>query len=184
MNEVIQTGAVAVISAASTALGFLVRRHLTKASRHEQAALYSALTDLRAKMTSANVSFADLDAFEAQIRSKVREADMQLASESAEPDRYWTQSEMNLRAYAEYEVENAKLRQAIAELEGLVGENAHFREAQEAWETYRDREAEFAAGVYEGGSIQPLIRATELSVLTRERLARMEATIRDRRQIY
>ena len=182
MNEVIQTGAVAIIAAVLTALGFVARRHFTKASRHEQAALYSALTDLRTKMASANVSFTDLDAFEAQIRSKVREADMQLATENAEPDRYWTQSEMNHRAYAEYEVENAKLLQAMAELGGLIDEDHLCQAAQEAWEIYRDREADFAAGEFEGGSIQPLIRATELSVLTRERVARIEATIKDRRQ--
>ncbi|WP_426051565.1 lysozyme inhibitor LprI family protein [Brevundimonas sp. SL161] len=183
MAELVQTLGLLVAGAAITTLGFLSKRFFTKASKHEEAALYSALTDLQAKMTAANVSFGDLDAFAARIRSKVREADTK-DSVGSKPNTYWTQGEMNRRAYAEFDVEDASLAKAVTELEGLIGEDLNLHAAQEAWVAYRDREAHFAAAEYEGGSIQPLIRSSELAALTRERRARVEAMINDRRSRY
>ena len=183
MPDVVEALGLLVAGAAIAALGFVAKRLFTKASRHEEAALYSGLADLQAKMTAANVSFADLDAFAAQIRSKVREADTKDALGS-EPNAFWTQAEMNRRAYAEFDVEEALLSQAITELEGLMGDDPDLQAAQEAWIEYRDREAHFVAAEYEGGSIQPLIRSSELAALTRERRARVEAMIKDRRSRY
>lgn len=183
MPSVVEALALLVAGAVITALGFMAKRLFTKASRHEETALYVALADLQAKMTAANVSFGDLDAFAAQIRSKVREADTKDALVS-EPDAYWTQGEMNRRAYAEFDVEEALLAQGMAELEGLIGDDPDFQAAHNAWVAYRDREAHFVAAEYEGGSIQPLIRSSELAALTRERRARIEAMIKDRRSRY
>lgn len=183
MPDVVQALALLFAGTGITALGFVGKRLFTKASSHEEAALYSALNDLQAKMRAANVSFGDLDAFAAQIRSKVREVDTKDAS-VAEPDAYWTQGEMNRRAYAEFDVEDALLAKEIAELEGLIGDDPNLKSAQQAWISYRDREANFVAAEYEGGSIQPLIRSSELAALTRERRARLEAMIKDRRSRY
>jgi uncharacterized protein YecT (DUF1311 family) len=183
MSDLLEALGLLVAGAAVTTLGFVSKRLFTKASKHEEAALYSALADLKGKMIAADVSFADLDAFAAQIRSKVREADAKHAV-GTEPNSYWTQAEMNRRAYAEFDVEDALLAQAVAELEGLVGEEPDLQAAQEAWIAYRDREADFAAAEYEGGSIQPLIRGSELAALTRERRARVEAMVTDRRRRY
>lgn len=183
MPDLVEALGLLIAGGTITALGFMAKRLFTKASRHEETALYSALADLQAKMTAANVSFADLDAFAARIRSKVREAETKGASVS-EPDTFWTQAEMNRRAYVEFEVEDALLAQAIAELEGLMGNEPDLQAAQEAWIAYRDREAHLVAAEYAGGSIQPLIRSSELAALTRERRARVEAMIKDHRSRY
>lgn len=180
MTDAIEALLLLVAGAAIPSLGFIAKRLITKASKHEETSLYAALADLQTKMTAANVSFGDLDAFAAQIRSKVREVDTKNASAS-EPDAYWTQGEMNRRAYAEFDVEEALLAQGMAELQGLIGDDPDLRAAHNAWATYRDREAHFIAAEYEGGSIQPLIRSSELAAITRERRARIEAVIKDRR---
>lgn len=182
MDEVLKFAVPGLVGAAVTALGFIGRRWMTGAGRHERASLYSNLTDLQSKMKAAGVSFAELDAFEAQLRAKVRETDT-TANNASEPSGYWSQAEMNHRAYAALDVEDARLNALLVELGGLVepAEKDALADAQGAWLVYRDQEAEFAAGEYEGGSIQPLIRASEAASLARERASRIQAFISERR---
>tara|TARA_R110002051_G_scaffold37159_6_gene80055 strand:+ start:9114 stop:9674 length:561 start_codon:yes stop_codon:yes gene_type:complete len=181
MTEVIQGIVVAVVAASLTAIGFLSRRWLTGARRHERAGLYSTLADLSGKMKQAGVSLDDLDAIEAQLRAKVRHADV-AASAAQAPDRYWTQIEMNGRAFAAFQVAEAKMEVELVALSGrLDDEEQHKLDlAQAAWREYRDLHSSFVAGEYEGGSILPLIQASESTILTNERTAQLAAINADR----
>ena len=182
MNELLKFLLPVFVGATLTAIGFLMRRRITRAGHHERASLYASLADLQTKMKAAGVTFADLDALEAQLRAKVRETDA-VSGVHEEPSTYWTQAEMNRRAYAALEVERAQLAALIAELEGLLdfGEREALRASQAAWVAYRDKEAEFAASEFEGGTIQPLIAASEAASLTRERIGRLQAFVTERR---
>ncbi|RYF31221.1 MAG: DUF1311 domain-containing protein [Comamonadaceae bacterium] len=185
MEEIGKLVLAAVIAALVTASGFGLKRLITSAKRQERATLYSSLADLRSKMETAGVSFDDLDRFEAQIRSKARETSVALEA-AGEPDSYWTQGEMNHRARVDLELQDAELAVLLAELGGLVGEKRRVEldAAQEAWVRYRDLEAGFAASEYTGGSIMPLIRASEAASLTRERVAHIRAFLDDRKSRY
>ena len=185
MADWLGQAALVLIGALMATTGFVARRYITKAGSHEEVTLYTLLADLKAKMAEQGVSAADLDQFAAQLSPKVREANAKaIRSEDEEPQHYWTQGAMNERGWAEYELERARLGQALAEFGTLLGNTDQLQRVQEAWESYRDEAAEMAAAEVRGGSIQPLIRSGELTSLTRERLARVLADIEDRRSRY
>ncbi|WP_054111869.1 lysozyme inhibitor LprI family protein [Brevundimonas sp. AAP58] len=185
MPELLQSLLLLGLGAVVTAVGFLLKRYLSKAARHEQVTLYTLLADLRAKMESQGVSAQDLELFAAQLAPKIRDADAKdIASGAEEPNSYWTQGAMNQRGWAEYEVERAKLEMANTELAHLIGDGERLAAAQDAWEKYRDAAAEMVSSEYSGGSIRPLIHSGEMTSLTKERLARVQAIINYRRERY
>lgn len=77
------------------------------------------------------------------------------------------------------------MQSAIMELTPLLsGEELEALEkAQNAWKAYKDLQVDFAGVSFEGGSIQPLIRSTELESLTLQRLVSLKATIKERREM-
>jgi uncharacterized protein YecT (DUF1311 family) len=46
---------------------------------------------------------------------------------------------------------------------------ARLEAAQDAWEIYRDRNAEFVASAAEGGTLYPVLRLAEMLEMTRRR---------------
>lgn len=182
MNEVIQGVVVAVVAASLTAIGFLSKRWATGARRQERAGLYATLADLSGKMKAAGISLDDLDAIEAQLRAKVRQADAAISA-TEEPDRYWSQVEMNGRAFSALQVAEAKMGVELVDLSGRLDDRQQHEldDAQAAWLEYRDRHSSFVAGEYEGGSILPLVHASESTLLTNERTAQVAAINADRR---
>lgn len=169
------------------AAGFLLRRALTGARHQERVTLYGGLAEIAAKMKTAGVSQEDVEAVDAYVRGKrqrrtalaklpgaaadaaAAEAALAPSSSAEEPEGYWTQAAMNQRAAASYATAIAQLREVLLELEHYDG--AGLWEAQAAWEAFRDKQAELAAAEFEGGSIVPLIRASEAASLTEERIA-------------
>ena len=83
-----------------------------------------------------------------------------------------TQAEMNLCADREFRARDAALnriyKQILAKLD--PAEQDECREVGRAWLTYRDANCRFQAAVYEGGTIQPLVRAMCLTRLTESRI--------------
>lgn len=79
---------------------------------------------------------------------------------------------MNACAFKEYEEVDAALNAAWKPAKSFadaIGKGEELLAAQRAWLTYRDAACDVQASPYEGGSIQPLIRATCLTDLTVER---------------
>lgn len=96
-------------------------------------------------------------------------AQAQTAAECISPQ---TQQLMNACAYRDYEQADAALNAAwkpAKEFADQIGKDEVLLKAQRSWITYRDAACEAHASPYEGGSIQPLIRATCLSELTAAR---------------
>lgn len=167
--------------------GFLIKRLLTGARAQERVTLYAGLTDIAAKMKQHGVSAGDVTTVEAFISRKRREgvlitqtADETPATEDDKrPAGYWSQASMNQRAGASFQTATAQLEEVLLELEHYVSEE-HLRAVQETWERFRDEQADFAASQYEGGSIAPLIRASEAEAITQQRLAWARAELADR----
>jgi len=83
-----------------------------------------------------------------------------------------TQSLMNACAYMKYEQADAALNAAWKPAKAFgdeIGKGDVLLAAQRAWIDYRDAACDAHASPYEGGSIQPLIRANCLSALTADR---------------
>ena len=84
-----------------------------------------------------------------------------------------TQLEMNECALRDYQVAdtelNARYATARALLERLGAGAVALRDAQRAWLAFRDSACEAEGAVYAGGSIQPMIVASCLARLTRQR---------------
>ncbi len=93
----------------------------------------------------------------------------QSAAECISPQQ---QSLMNACAYRDYEKADAALNAAwgpAKEFADAIGKGKTLLTAQRAWLAYRDAACEAHASPYEGGSIQPLMRATCLSEITAQR---------------
>lgn len=96
-------------------------------------------------------------------------AQAQTAAECISPQ---GQQLMNVCAYKEYEDVDAALNAAWKPAKSFadaIGQGDALLSAQRAWLAYRDAACEVHASPYEGGSIQPYIRATCLSELTVQR---------------
>ncbi|MFM4702730.1 lysozyme inhibitor LprI family protein [Aeromonas bivalvium] len=82
-----------------------------------------------------------------------------------------TQSAMNICAFQDYQRADAKLNAAykkrVATLDKAQLER--LRTAQRAWITFRDAQCRYEAGVYEGGSMAPLVHSSCLTLLTEQR---------------
>ena len=82
-----------------------------------------------------------------------------------------TQVEMNQEAKSDYETADAELNKVYKELRANLSEEqkTKLKEVQVTWLKYRDGNAEFAASLYEGGSIAGMIYAGALTSVTEAR---------------
>lgn len=80
-----------------------------------------------------------------------------------------TQMEMNQCAANDYRIADRDLNAYYAKLEKIKELVA----AERAWITYRDAECAYQVKAVEGGSMAPLVHATCLADLTRQRLKQL-----------
>ena len=82
-----------------------------------------------------------------------------------------TQLAMNICAGKDFEREDARLNKNYRELQAkLEGDRrTALREVQLAWLKFRDLQCDFQAAQYEGGTMQPLVRAMCLTDMTKQR---------------
>ena len=85
-----------------------------------------------------------------------------------------TQQLMNACAANEYKAADKELNIAWKSAKSFadaIGQGDELLAAQRAWLTYRDAACAVHASPYEGGSLQPLIKANCLSRITKDRTA-------------
>jgi len=83
-----------------------------------------------------------------------------------------TQTDMNICAFGAYDKAEAEMNAVYQKaLEHFSDKDTatQFEESQKAWLNYRDLHCDYAADQYKGGSIRPLIYATCMETLTKER---------------
>lgn len=87
-----------------------------------------------------------------------------------------TQAEMNQESATEYEKADAELNKVYKELRERLSdeEKAKLKEVQLLWLKYRDKNAEFAASLYEGGSIAPMVHAGAMTSATQARVEELK----------
>lgn len=190
-------------------LGYLIKRRITRAGTIDGVDRRLKLAELNKSLRDQDITVADLDALEAEIDGKraasLREAADQLDAIDAAPGgdldaapagaleqdfeargyEPRTQAAMNMLAHSRLVEAEARLSDAFTEIMLMVDERERplLQAAQDAWESYRDRQAEFAAAEFEGGSIQPLIRSSQMRSITLARVAELESDIRYRKDL-
>lgn len=191
-----------LLGAAVASGGFIVQRAIKKSHAHEEVDLKSRMLDLRDKMSKQGISFEQLDDFEDQLlsrRTALRKVEDDVLVELAEKEitsaaeieaqvrrrlgsfdsADMTQGEMNSAQGAELRRAEALMDEAYHNLRGMVSaeQSALLHRAQQSWLRYRDRQGDFAAAQYEGGSMQPLIRLSEMTEVTVDRTVRLRLEI-------
>ncbi len=100
--------------------------------------------------------------------------------------RYMTQTEMNLEADRRADVARQQMERAIVALERSewvdTVQISALKETQIHWEKYATAQANFAASEYEGGSIAPLIHATELESALVSRTGELKRMLEEMRE--
>lgn len=91
-----------------------------------------------------------------------------------------TTAEMRACANEQYKAADAELgrvyRQLASQLSGQRRDK--LKAAQRAWITFRDKNADFAASVAEGGTLSPLLEVTELTAMTKQRTEQLKAQLK------
>ena len=92
-----------------------------------------------------------------------------------------TQAEMNQEAASEFEKADAELNNVYKELRANLSEEekAGLKEVQLLWLKYRDKNAEFAASLYEGGSIAPMVYKGAMTSATQARTDELKTFFRE-----
>jgi len=91
-----------------------------------------------------------------------------------------TQTELNRESATDFDKSDAELNKVYRELRATLDdtEKARLKEVQLLWLKYRDRNAEFAASLYEGGSIAPMVRSGAMTSATLDRVKELKALFR------
>ncbi|MEC5321756.1 lysozyme inhibitor LprI family protein [Aurantimonas sp. A3-2-R12] len=101
---------------------------------------------------------------------------------------FMTQAEMNMEAGRRADVAKKQMERAIIALErsGWMSEaqTSALTETQERWGKYAQAQAEFAAAEFEGGSMAPLIFASELESATVSRTGELKRMLEEMRERY
>lgn len=184
------------LGAALAGLGFLLRRQITGAQAHERVALLNSLADLKAKLVAGGMSLdqvSDLEAFLKEDKGSTSvvaldaiagtQASTEGGLDDNLPQEYWTTVAMRGRAGARFDVVEAEIAEALAELHMLTRESRRtiLEQAQAAWQEFRASEASFAASQYEGGTLAPLIGTLRAIQVSEHRLTELRALVAERK---
>ncbi len=82
------------------------------------------------------------------------------------------QADLNQEAKTAYDKADAELNKVYKELRETLTEEeqARLKEVQKLWIGFRDKEAEFAASLYEGGSIAGMVKVNTMTTATEARV--------------
>ncbi|MGY6695208.1 MAG: lysozyme inhibitor LprI family protein [Roseinatronobacter sp.] len=101
---------------------------------------------------------------------------------------HMTQAEMNVEAGRRANVAQQQMERAIVALKrsGWLEspQISSLDKAQESWEAYAKLQAEFAAAEFEGGSMAPLVYASELESVTISRTGELNRMFQEMKERY
>lgn len=101
---------------------------------------------------------------------------LQLHAQTLDCDDAMTQMEMNQCAARALELEDQQLNRVYNQYRAALQlkDKETLKQVQLAWIKFRDLDCKRVASVYEGGSMQPMVRAHCLAERTRERITHLE----------
>ncbi len=89
-------------------------------------------------------------------------------------------AEMRACANELYEAADAELNRVYRQLTHQLSDKRRekLKAAQQAWITFRDKNATFAAGEVEDGTMYPLLEVSELTTMTKQRTEQLRAYLK------
>ncbi|MHC1743480.1 MAG: lysozyme inhibitor LprI family protein [Syntrophobacteraceae bacterium] len=89
-------------------------------------------------------------------------------------------AEMRTCANKLYEAADAELNQVYRQLASKLSDKRResLKAAQQAWITFRDKNATFAASAVEDGTMYPVLEVAELTALTKQRTEQLRAYLK------
>jgi uncharacterized protein YecT (DUF1311 family) len=179
--------------------GYLTKRWWEGQSVRENIQDFVGLAKLRKDLTDADISLSTLQELKKQISDRnisrakgeaevIKNIEESFVSDSQKfriEDTLRSQSEMNRYAFHLTDLAERELEFLLHALRGQLDEEEErrFQKAQRAWRLYSRRQADFSAGMFEGGSMRPMVYSSELRALTIERAAKIKDEIRERRAL-
>ncbi len=101
---------------------------------------------------------------------------------------YMTQAEMNMEAGRRADVARQQMERAMNALERSgwmeAGQISALKETQAHWEEYAKAQAGFASAGFEGGTMAPLVYASELESVTVSRTGELKRMLEEMRERY
>lgn len=187
MENILEKIGLIVLGGILTGVGYLLKRRIERKPVFDAIEKHQKLLSLTKEMRDQKVSLSELKRLEEAILNKEKatehytqtikeELKIDVAFENKE---FITQAEMNEQAYQSFKRADEKLRTVLKSTESYLDktELELLKKAQDAWEVFREEQAEFASNQYKGGSIQSLIYYSELERLTVERAASLQSEI-------
>lgn len=168
---------------------FLLHRWWTGAPRREDAVYLHSVADLAGKLRANGMTMDDVRQFETMMRTPTvasspgaNEVVDSFASVNSEPAAFQTNVGMQMRTGAAYDVANAKLDQAVADLQLIISdeESELLDNAQQLWRAYRHALVKCAYCEYEGGTHAPLAAGLAGLTETERRTAEIRAQVEER----
>jgi len=179
----------AVLGSLIAALGFFLRRRIEQKPMLEQIDKQQKLLDLKNNLEASGTTLDDLKVLEDTIMGKANSAKTLAAAYqeqavqiyAADHSEHMTQADMNRHATASFHRAEERLAALVEDLrQHLSGVSLDaFDNSQHAWLRYRETSADFQSSQYDGGSIQPLIKASALESVTISRIVELEPLLVD-----
>jgi len=184
-------GAVLVLIGGLVGRGFafVLKRRMTGAPKHEQAAYFNSVADLAGKLRAHGMTIEDVQDLEALMRNPAiaaspaaNEAVEAMVEDADEPQAFQSNAAMRARASAAFEVAEAKLMQALMDLRLLIDieENVALNAVQSAWAEYRKELTLFASLEFGSGTHAPLAGTLARLAETERRAAEVRAQVKER----
>jgi seryl-tRNA synthetase len=197
MDQFLLVGLGALVTAVASLAGYLLKRWWEGQSVRDDIQDFERLAKLQKDMKGDNTSLQALRELKKEISDRnARQAKDEAAvieniegtvrelssDEFRIEDTLRSQQEMNRYAFHLASLAEKELEFLIEALEGLLDDEEvkRFHKTQRAWRLYSRRQADFSTGMFEGGSMRPLVYNSELRALTIERAAKIKNEIRDR----
>ena len=167
-------------------IAYFAKRWIERKPEHENLEIKERVLQISKQMKEQNLSTEQVRELEDALRRKVQS---RKASEETNrvvvevfqgfSEKPTTQFELNQISFQDFEKNDLELKHVLERLGSIIDppDAERLKIAQDAWREFRDKQARFAAGFYEGGTIKPLIYNVELHAVT-------EARLKELRQIY
>src|SRR5436305_7866216 len=152
-------------------LAYFIKRRIERRPQYEDLEIKERVLKITKEMKEQNLTPEQLQELEKALRQKLRSRTSLDGSDRVVvalfeglSEKPTTQFEMSQLSFQDFESADLELKHAYEKLDSIVdpADAERLERAQECWNQFRDMQARFADGLYEGGSIQPMIRNLEL----------------------
>jgi len=184
MEPIVQNLLFLGVGAVVSAVAFLLKRRIQGTAIDEDLERQHRVLQIHRELSQQKLGRNDVERFLSFLRRRQRHLDslpLQQSLVTPLPTADGSQAELNDMALQNCREAVADLDRAIDSLRQSTGSErqSELTQMQKHWQVFRDRQAEFVASRYRGGSIVPLIFATEQEILTRERVLQIRRLIEE-----